>query len=64
MFLVSGGFNLDSRSFLDSTEIFDQEVGNWRAGARLPSKRWATRAANINGRVLIFGINIHQHIIY
>ena len=55
MFLVSGGYG---GSFVDSTEIFDPEVGNWRAGARLPNKMYTLRAANINGQILIFGINI------
>ena len=55
MFLVSGGYG---GGLIDSTEIFDPEVGNWRAGARLPSGRYTPRAANIGGRVLIFGINI------
>ncbi len=57
MFLVSGG-DVYEDSYLDSTEIFDPELGNWRAGAALPSKRNSPRAANIDGRVLIFGINI------
>ena len=55
MFLVSGGYG---GGLIDSTEIFDPEVGNWRAGANLPSGRYAPRATNIGGRVLIFGINI------
>ena len=57
MFLVSGGAVYDA-SYLDSTEIFDPELGNWRAGAALPSKRQSLSAANIDGRVLIFGIKI------
>ena len=55
MFLVSGGYG---GGLIDSTEIFDPEVGNWRVGARLPGGRYTPRAANIDGRVLIFGINI------
>ena len=55
MFLVTGGID---GSYLDLTEIFDPEVGIWKAGAALPSKRTSPRAANIDGRVLIFGINI------
>ena len=55
MFLVSGGYG---GSLVDLTEIFDPEVGNWRAGARLPSGRYTPVAVNIDGRVLIFGINI------
>merc|ERR1712137_143753 len=53
MLLVSGGYS--GRSFLDSTEIYDPEVGSWRAGAALPSKRGNLRAVNIDGRILFFG---------
>ena len=58
MFLVSGGYRADIRDFTSTTEIYDPELRNWRSGARLPSQRNALRAANIDGRVLIFGINI------
>ena len=59
MFLVSGGYNPGSGGYyLDSTEIFDAELGsaNWRAVAALPSPRVGPTAVNIDNRVLIFGI--------
>ena len=62
MFLVSGGYGAGG-SYLDSTEIYDPEVGSWRAGAALPSKRVDLRAVNIDGRVLFFGINILSRIV-
>ena len=57
MFFIAGGLN---ESRLDSTEIYDPELASWRAGAALPSEMSTARAANIDGRVLIFGINILQ----
>ena len=57
MYLVTGGFV--GLSLLDSTEILDIGVGiGWNFGASLPSPRYGLRAANIDDRVLIFGINI------
>ena len=53
--LVNGG-NLSGA--LDSTEIFDPSLGSWRAGAALPHPMYNMRAANIDNRVLIFGMNI------
>ena len=58
MFLVSGGYRDKGSEYLDSTEIYNPDQGSWTAGAALPSKRAALRAANIDGRVLFFGINI------
>ena len=58
MFLVSGGYRDQISDFTSTTEIYDPELGHWRAGAALPSHRNAPRAANIDGRVLIFGISI------
>ena len=60
MFLVTGGGNDGDQ--LDSTEIYDPDFGRWTAGAALPSKRSALRTANIDGRVLFFGINILSRI--
>ena len=62
MLLVSGGY-VAGGSNLDSTEIYDPEVGSWRAGAALPSKRRNLRAVNIDGRILFFGINILSRIV-
>ena len=56
MFLVTGGV-VDGDK-IDSTEIYDPDLGSWRGGAALPSKLEGLMAANIDGRVLFFGINI------
>ena len=60
MFLVTGGWSRggDTGDKIDSTEIYDPDLGSWRGGAALPSKREGLIAANIDGRVLFFGINI------
>ena len=55
MFLVSGGYDGNDGSYLDSTEIFDPSLGSWRAGAALPSPVYGLRATNIDNRVLLFG---------
>ena len=55
MFLVTGGD--DGSNLLDSTETFDPMLGSWAAsGAKLPQPMGGLRAANINDRLLIFGI--------
>ena len=56
MFLVTGGV-VDGDK-IDSTEIYDPDLGSWRGGAAMPSKLESLMAANIDGRVLFFGINI------
>ena len=58
MLLVSGGYRADIGDSTSTTEIYDPELGNWRSGASLPSQRIGLRAVNIDGRVLIFGINV------
>ena len=58
MFLVTGGYGVEDEDKIDSTEIYDPDFGSWRGGAALPSKREDLMAANIDGRVLFFGINI------
>ena len=58
MFLVTGGNGVGDGDKIDSTEIYDPDLGSWRGGAALPSKRDGLMAANIDGRVLFFGINI------
>ena len=55
MFIVSGGYG---SGYLDSTEIFDQSLGSWRAGAALPFPVYRLRATNIDNRVLLFGKDI------
>ena len=54
MFLVTGGKTGSVR--LDSTEIYDPDLGSWRTGAALPSTMAGHKAANIDNRVLIFGM--------
>ena len=61
--MVTGGFN--GATSLDSTETYDREIGSWAiSGAKLPQHMDGLKAANINGRVLIFGnytlLNIHK----
>ena len=56
MLLVTGGFA--GSYFLDSTEVFDPSLGSWASKANLPQPLEGLRAANINNRVLIFGIGI------
>ena len=56
MYLVTGGSA--TNGITDSTEIFDTSLNEWRAGAALPGPRNGPAAANIDGRVLVFGINI------
>ena len=51
---MTGGYT--GSDFLDSTETFDRNLGSWVAsGAKLPRPMYGLRAANINGRVLVFG---------
>ena len=45
-------------SSIDSTELFDASVGNWREGSALPSPMRSLRAATIDNRILLFGIDI------
>ena len=54
--LVSGGH--DGGSYLDSTELFDANIGGWSTGAALPNSMRSLRAATIDNRVYIFGIDI------
>ena len=52
--IVTGGFR--SSSSLDSTETFDSDLGSWATSiAKLPQTMSGLRAANIDGRVMIFG---------
>ena len=54
--LVSGGW--DGGSYVDSTELFDANVGGWSTGAALPNPMSDLRAATIDNRVFLFGIDI------
>ena len=53
MFFVTGGQT--ESDLLDSTEIYDPDVGSWIAGAALPSPMYYLQAASIGNRVLVFG---------
>ena len=55
MLLVTGGWGPNGD--IDSTEIFDPDLGSWSAGAALPPRN-AVIAATISNRVLLFGIDI------
>ena len=62
VFMVTGGYGSDN---LDTTETLDTDKSSWVAsGAKLPRPMSGLRAANIDGRVLIFGnhplFNIRQ----
>ena len=61
MFLVAGGTTGSALTYTDSTEILDPELGSWRAAAALPITMSSVRAANIDGRVLIFGISTYYN---
>ena len=56
MYLVTGGHSRNG--LLDSTEIYDPELRSWKAGAALSGPKKNLRAANIDNRILFFGINI------
>ena len=54
--LVSGGY---IGSYLDSTELFDANLGGWTsAKAALPNPMSGLIAATIDNRVYAFGIDI------
>jgi len=55
--IVMGGWGTDRRHFiLDVIETFDINLGRWAtSGSTLPRLMTGLRAANIDGRVLIFG---------
>ena len=55
--LVSGGYEAGvAGDYLDSTELFDANVGGWITGAALPNPMSGLKAANIDNRIHIFGI--------
>ena len=56
MLLVIGGLDPSNYQKIDSTEIFDPDIGSWRTGAALPSPMDGHKAVNIDNRVLIFGM--------
>ena len=61
--IVMGGWGTDRRHFiLDVIETFDINLGRWAtSGSTLPRLMTGLRAANIDGRVLIFGKYILIH---
>ena len=50
---MTGGY--DGYEDLDTTEVYDPNVGSWTAGAKLPFKMKGMRATYIADQVLIFG---------
>ena len=56
MFIVFGGW---TGEYLDSTEIYDPDIGSWSTGAVLPGPRRHLRAASIDNRILILGIDLY-----
>ena len=59
MFIVFGGST--ESDVTNSAEIFDPNLGSWRAGTDLPRWMRLNCAINIDNRVLIFGW-YHEHI--
>ena len=54
--MVMGGYTGSDE--LDSTETLDNDASSWvTSGAKLPRPMKGLRAANIDDRVLIFGMN-------
>ena len=59
VYIVTGGFGpIGSGNFLDSTELYNSNLGSWNYGARLPKAMQSLRGSNIDGRILIFGMMI------
>ena len=58
--LVSGGRAAGGGGYLGSTEFFDANLGSWSANpwAALPSPMDGMKAATIDNRVFLFGIDI------
>ena len=52
------GVKLSVKSeYIDTTEVYDSNLGSWAlSGAKLTQSMRALGAANVDGRVLIFGI--------
>ena len=66
MYLVTGG-RRDGYDFLDSTELYNPSLGKWvisTSTLSLPKPMAGLRAANINDRVMFFGINEDLIMIY
>ena len=60
-----GGQTRAPHDALDVVETFDSNLGSWTISrGSLPRRMFALRAANIDGRVLIFGEYIFMHIIH
>ena len=60
IFLVTGG--MTGSDTLDSTEIYDPDIGSWKAGAVLPIPMRNLRASSIDNRILIFGMTFIANI--
>ena len=57
VFLVTGGWDENFYN-LDSTEVYNPNVGSWTVGTSLPKPLIQLSATNIEGRVFIFGKDI------
>ena len=57
------GVKLSVKSeYIDTTEVYDSNLGSWAlSGAKLPQSMRGLGAANVDGRVLIFGKYILIH---
>ena len=53
VYIVTGGSELNY--VIDSTEIYNTNLGSWSFGARLPRRYQSLRGTNIDGRILFFG---------
>ena len=62
--MVTGGIdsNTGDKNYLDSTEIYRNDVWTTVAG-KLYAKLWGVRAANLNNNVLLFGKPISSSIL-
>ena len=59
--IVSGGKESDTDVYLNSTELYDPRVGDWKlTEAELPFKTMGLRASYINERILFFGKKTHN----
>ena len=56
MFLVTGGY--DGFGTLDSTEIYDPDLGSWNVAAALPGPLSSHKSVTTNNRILLVGIDI------
>ena len=58
--LVTGGllYSGGDYTYLDSTEILEDNTDTWKMTAPLPSARYGLRAASVDNTIFVFGKNI------